>query len=94
MGGIHIISTSSNVDERMKSDILNIMERALDKGKEDYCNCIATKLKNRFGGSWIVIHHEKDNCDFEMSFAFSSLKWVKAYKDKQYNKYYLFQISE
>ena len=94
MGKIVIIGKSSNVNDRMESEIIDLMHKVTDKDKEDHCDFIASKLKNSFGGNWIVVHHEKDNCDFEMSFAFSSLKWIKLYKDKKYNKYYLLQISE
>ena len=94
MGGkLEIISKSSNINDSMESELLNILERALDK--KDYCDFITTKCKELFGGSWMMIHHGGDSCNFEMSFAFNSLKWIKLQKgnDKS-NKFYLFQISE
>ncbi len=92
MGGeLTIISKSSNIDTKMESDIANIMKDAFVNKKD--CDFIATKCQESFGGSWIMIQHKNSTQgDFEMSFAFKSLKWIKF--KRAIIHYYLFQISE
>ena len=85
-----LISKSDNINDRMESDIRYIMENMDDRKDSDF---IATTFQKKYGGSWIMIVHKRDNdCSFNMSFAFKSLKWIKF--ERGYSKYYLFQISE
>ena len=74
----------------MKSTIINIMNDAYTNDKSN--DFITKKCQIAFGGSWILIHHRKSQCDFEMSFASESLKWIKF--KRGYHYYALFQISE
>ena len=93
MGGeLILISKSKNIDTKMETDMANIMKDALLNKKD--CDFIATKCQESFGGSWIMIQHNNSTqCNFEMSFAFKSLKWIK-FKRGINHFFYLFQISE
>jgi len=93
MGGdIIVLSKSANVNIQMESDLVYLMNDALKNRKNlDY---ITTKCKESFGGSWILIYSSSgSDCSFDMSFAFSSLKWIRLRKERG-GFYYLFQISE
>ena len=86
-----VISKSSNIDTRMESNLLHLFKEAVsDKDGLDF---ITKKCQKTFGGSWIMIRSKSgENCAFDMSFAFKTLKWIKFKAD--FSKYFLFQISE
>ena len=93
MGGeLMLIKKSNNIDSKMESDMVNIMKDALLNKKDG--DFIATKCQESFGGSWIMIQDNNSaKGNFDISFAFKSLKWIK-FKRGINNFYYLFQISE
>ena len=93
MGGdIVVLSKSANVNIQMESDLVYLMNDAWKNEKGlDY---ITSKCKESFGGSWILIYSSTgSDCSFKMSFAFTSLKWIKLRKERG-GFFYLFQISE
>ena len=89
---LKLIGKSPNIDHQMEFQLISIMEEAY-RNKRD-CDYITTSCKNFFGGQWIITHHlgQTEN-DFEMSFGFTSLKWIK-FKRGLSDTYFLFQISE
>ena len=97
---INVIDKSSNISNRIESDLLDIMKKGLDARKD--CDYVVTQCQREFGGSWILFYYKpgSDNSDFGMFFAFKSLKWIK-FKARETHTftpsskiYCLFQISE
>ena len=91
---LEIISKSENINLQMESDLVYLMKDALNNRKDGYF--IAKRCQESFGGSWIFIkfdYGQPGSSSFDMSFAFTSLKWIK-FKYGHSLNFYLFQISE